>query len=121
MNESLMRRVLAAAGVALLLGGCAGVEPWDRDVLARPEMQIVSDPDRGSGRRSHLFQQGSVERRPRLRRRRLRMQLKKRKAPGFRQIGAPLAAATCALLGQAVPQAGRSRRSSCRGTSTRRS
>lgn len=44
MNESLMRRVLAAAGVALLLGGCAGVEPWDRDVLARPEMQIVSDP-----------------------------------------------------------------------------
>jgi len=44
MNESLMHRVLAAAGVALLLGGCAGVEPWDRDVLARPEMQIVSDP-----------------------------------------------------------------------------
>ena len=32
------------------------------------------------------------------------MQLKNRKAPGFRQIGAPLAAATCALLGQAVPQ-----------------
>ena len=26
------------------LGGCAGVEPWDRDVLARPDMQIVSDP-----------------------------------------------------------------------------
>ena len=24
--------------------GCAGVEPWDRDVLARPDMQIVSDP-----------------------------------------------------------------------------
>ncbi len=31
---------LSAAGLA----GCAGVEPWDRDVLARPEMQIVSDP-----------------------------------------------------------------------------
>ena len=32
------------------------------------------------------------------------MQLKKRKAPSFRQIGAPLAAATCALLGQGVAQ-----------------
>lgn len=33
---------LAAAGAAL--GGCAGVEPWQRDVLARPDMQIVADP-----------------------------------------------------------------------------
>jgi hypothetical protein len=37
-----------AATVALLAAvaasGCAGVEPWDRDVLARPDMQIVSDP-----------------------------------------------------------------------------
>lgn len=39
-----------AAGLAVLttiatsLAGCAGVEPWDRDVLARPDMQIVSDP-----------------------------------------------------------------------------
>jgi hypothetical protein len=32
------------------------------------------------------------------------MQLKNRHAPAFRQIGAPLAAATCALLGQAVPR-----------------
>ncbi len=32
--------VLSVAGLA----GCAGVEPWDRDVLARPEMQIVIDP-----------------------------------------------------------------------------
>ena len=29
---------------AMSLTGCAGVEPWDRDVLARPDMQIVSDP-----------------------------------------------------------------------------
>jgi len=39
---------IAAAGLlASTLGGlsgCAGVEPWDRDVLARPDMQIVSDP-----------------------------------------------------------------------------
>jgi hypothetical protein len=26
------------------LAGCAGVEPWDRDVLARPDMQLVADP-----------------------------------------------------------------------------
>ena len=32
--------MLAAGGAA----GCAGVQPWDRDVLARPDMQIVSDP-----------------------------------------------------------------------------
>jgi hypothetical protein len=34
---------VGACGIAAL-SGCAGVEPWDRDVLARPEMQIVSDP-----------------------------------------------------------------------------
>jgi len=44
MNKWNVRRVLAVTGIALLLGGCAGVQPWDRDVLARPEMQIVSDP-----------------------------------------------------------------------------
>jgi hypothetical protein len=38
------RRVVAAAVFCAALGGCAGVQPWDRDVLARPEMQIVSDP-----------------------------------------------------------------------------
>ncbi|MEW8319871.1 MAG: DUF4266 domain-containing protein [Candidatus Thiodiazotropha sp.] len=31
---------------ALLLGGCAnlGVEPWERDLLAKPEMQLIADP-----------------------------------------------------------------------------
>jgi hypothetical protein len=30
----------------LLLEGCAnlGVEPWERDLLAKPEMQLISDP-----------------------------------------------------------------------------
>lgn len=30
----------------LLCSGCAsmGVEPWDRDVLAKDEMQLTSDP-----------------------------------------------------------------------------
>jgi hypothetical protein len=34
----------ALLSLAIGLGGCAGVEAWDRDVLARPDMQIVSDP-----------------------------------------------------------------------------
>lgn len=37
----------ALAGVAfgcVLLSGCAGVQPWDRDLLARDDMQLVSDP-----------------------------------------------------------------------------
>lgn len=29
---------------AAALAGCAGVQPWDRDVLARDEMQLVADP-----------------------------------------------------------------------------
>ncbi|HJR69376.1 MAG TPA: DUF4266 domain-containing protein [Gammaproteobacteria bacterium] len=44
MNASNLRRTVVAVGVALVVGGCAAVEPWDRDVLARPDMQIVSDP-----------------------------------------------------------------------------
>lgn len=29
-----------------LAGGCSslGVRPWERDLLAKPEMQLVSDP-----------------------------------------------------------------------------
>ena len=39
------RLALAIGAVTVpWLGGCAGVQPWDRDVLARPDMQIVSDP-----------------------------------------------------------------------------
>jgi hypothetical protein len=44
MSESNLARAIAIAGIVLPLGACAGVQPWDRDVLARPEMQIVSDP-----------------------------------------------------------------------------
>jgi hypothetical protein len=44
MTYCSLRRALAAITIALALGGCAGVEPWERDVLARPEMQIVGDP-----------------------------------------------------------------------------
>jgi hypothetical protein len=41
---SAIRWLSAIALGTLALTGCAGVEPWDRDVLARPDMQIVTDP-----------------------------------------------------------------------------
>ena len=30
--------------ILLALGGCAGVQPWERDVLARPEMSLDNAP-----------------------------------------------------------------------------
>jgi hypothetical protein len=35
-----------AAIVLVLLAGCSslGVQPWERDVLAREDMQLVTDP-----------------------------------------------------------------------------
>ena len=36
--------VALVALTAVGLSACARVEPWDRDVLARPDMQLVSDP-----------------------------------------------------------------------------
>lgn len=30
--------------ILLALAGCAGVEPWERDVLARPEMSLDAAP-----------------------------------------------------------------------------
>jgi hypothetical protein len=37
---------LCALPLALSLSGCAhvGVQPWERDVLARPEMSLDADP-----------------------------------------------------------------------------
>ncbi|MES9968702.1 MAG: DUF4266 domain-containing protein [Candidatus Thiodiazotropha sp.] len=31
---------------SIMLYGCAnlGVEPWERDLLAKPEMQLIADP-----------------------------------------------------------------------------
>jgi len=30
----------------LIIGGCTnlGVQPWERDLLAKPEMQLIADP-----------------------------------------------------------------------------
>ena len=41
-----MKITLVVALLASLccLGGCAGVKPWERSVLARDDMQVVSDP-----------------------------------------------------------------------------
>lgn len=41
-----MKGGLLIATVLLLVSGCAnvGVQPWERDVLARPEMSLDADP-----------------------------------------------------------------------------
>ena len=47
MKISKISRVLAlAAALLLVASGCSsmGVEPWERDILAKDEMQLLSDP-----------------------------------------------------------------------------
>ena len=41
-----MKIALVSALLASLccVSGCAGVKPWERSVLARDDMQVVSDP-----------------------------------------------------------------------------
>ncbi len=38
-----MKKIVPAL-VLLALTGCAGVQPWERDVLARPEMSLDTAP-----------------------------------------------------------------------------
>jgi len=38
-----MKRIVPAL-VLFALAGCAGVQPWERDVLARPEMSLDNAP-----------------------------------------------------------------------------
>lgn len=40
-----MRKIVVLLLVSLLIDGCAGlgVEPWERDVLAKPEMSLDAD------------------------------------------------------------------------------
>jgi Domain of unknown function (DUF4266) len=42
----MQHRILLAATCGLLLAGCSslGIRPWDRDALARPDMQLDSNP-----------------------------------------------------------------------------
>lgn len=39
-------KMVGIAVIALVLSGCSslGVQPWERDVLARPEMSLDADP-----------------------------------------------------------------------------
>jgi hypothetical protein len=41
-----MKRIIVLIPVFLAIGACSsmGVEPWERDVLAKDEMQLVADP-----------------------------------------------------------------------------
>ena len=41
--RTLKRTSLFALGI-IALGGCAVVQPWERDVLARPEMSLDAAP-----------------------------------------------------------------------------
>ena len=45
IEASIMRSVLILA-MLLAMSACSsmGVEPWDRDIMAKEEMQIPSDP-----------------------------------------------------------------------------
>lgn len=39
-------RILTYLALTVLLAGCGnlGVKPWERDLLAQPEMELISDP-----------------------------------------------------------------------------
>lgn len=45
MMRATVFRIAALGAVALAVSGCShlGVEPWERDVLARPEMRLDAD------------------------------------------------------------------------------
>ncbi len=38
------RALITLCAYATLTAGCTTVEPWERDVLARPEMSLDADP-----------------------------------------------------------------------------
>lgn len=45
LSKKLGYRLSVIAGVFTLVGcSSLGVEPWERDLLAKPEMALVSDP-----------------------------------------------------------------------------
>lgn len=45
MRRKLFQAVILTT-LLIVIGGCSsmGVEPWERDVLAKDEMQLVTDP-----------------------------------------------------------------------------
>lgn len=47
-------RFLAAIALVAALSGCAGVKPWQRDILARSSMQLNAYP-RVTAMREHIY------------------------------------------------------------------
>ena len=43
-----MRRLILLVMAMLVLTGCQAVAPWERGILAKPEMQLDADPLDGS-------------------------------------------------------------------------
>jgi len=46
-------RLISLLALVSLLGACTAVKPWERDVLARPDMQWQADPLEGE-LRAHI-------------------------------------------------------------------
>jgi hypothetical protein len=44
MRNASYAALLALGACTSALSGCATLEPWERDVLARPEMSLDADP-----------------------------------------------------------------------------
>lgn len=44
IDRGCARNVVIVAALALSLAACASVKPWERGMLARPEMQLDSNP-----------------------------------------------------------------------------
>ena len=49
-----MRQILVALWVACALGACSTTRPWERELLARPEMSLDDEPDR-QALRQHML------------------------------------------------------------------
>jgi hypothetical protein len=43
-NKKQLKAILILPSI-IFLTSCAGVQPWDREVLSRPELQLASDPE----------------------------------------------------------------------------
>jgi len=43
---SVISKMISFAGLVVAISSCSsmGVEPWERDILAKDEMQLVTDP-----------------------------------------------------------------------------
>jgi hypothetical protein len=50
----LVGRISLLLLIALLCSGCSTLKPWERDILARPDMAWEDDPNL-SGLRKHTF------------------------------------------------------------------